>query len=48
LRRRIGVVFQEFRLLDHLTAMDNAALPLGWPGLNRRSTAMMSPSSWPG
>jgi cell division transport system ATP-binding protein len=27
-RRRIGVVFQEFRLLDHLTAFDNAALPL--------------------
>ena len=28
LRRRIGVVFQEFRLLDHLSAFDNAALPL--------------------
>ncbi|MEM6627167.1 MAG: ATP-binding cassette domain-containing protein, partial [Pseudomonadota bacterium] len=28
LRRRIGVVFQEFRLLDHLSAYDNAALPL--------------------
>jgi cell division transport system ATP-binding protein len=27
-RRRIGVVFQEFRLLDHLSAFDNAALPL--------------------
>ena len=25
-RRRIGVVFQEFRLLDHLSAFDNAAL----------------------
>ncbi|MFB2351845.1 cell division ATP-binding protein FtsE, partial [Priestia megaterium] len=28
LRRRIGVVFQEFRLLDHLSAFDNAAVPL--------------------
>lgn len=28
IRRRIGVVFQEFRLLDHLSAFDNAALPL--------------------
>ena len=28
LRRRIGVVFQEFRLLEHLPAFDNAALPL--------------------
>jgi cell division transport system ATP-binding protein len=28
IRRRIGVVFQEYRLLDHLSAFDNAALPL--------------------
>ncbi|MCK5284819.1 MAG: cell division ATP-binding protein FtsE [Alphaproteobacteria bacterium] len=28
LRQRIGVVFQEFRLLSHLSAFDNVALPL--------------------
>ena len=32
LRRRIGVVFQDMKLIDHLTAFENAALPLRLDG----------------
>lgn len=31
-RRRMGMVFQDFRLLDHLSAFDNVALPLRLTG----------------
>ncbi len=32
LRRRLGIVFQDFRLVPHLTALENAALPLRLAG----------------
>ena len=35
LRRRIGVIFQDFRLLNHLSALDNVALPLRIAGASR-------------
>lgn len=33
LRRRLGVVFQDFRLVPHLSAFDNVALPLRVAGV---------------
>lgn len=35
-RRRIGVVFQDFRLVPHLSAFDNIALPLRVAGIQER------------
>jgi len=34
IRRRVGVVFQDFRLLDHLSSFDNVALPLRVAGVS--------------
>lgn len=34
MRRKIGVVFQNYRLLDHLSAYDNVALPLRAAGVS--------------
>jgi len=33
LRRKIGVVFQEFKLINHMSAFDNVALPLRIAGV---------------
>ncbi len=38
-RRRIGVVFQDFRLVSHLSAFDNVALPLRVAGVSEKDIA---------
>lgn len=50
LRRRIGVVFQDLRLIDELSVGDNVALPLRIAGADERSVAENVPAllSWVG
>ena len=38
-RRRLGVVFQDFRLVPHLSAFDNVALPLRIAGADEKELA---------
>lgn len=50
LRRRMGVVFQDFRLVDHLSAYDNVALPLRVAGVqeNDLDAAVVDMLEWVG
>jgi cell division transport system ATP-binding protein len=50
IRRRIGVVFQEFRLLEHMTVVQNIALPLRVAGrrLDDYQTDVMELVRWVG
>jgi cell division transport system ATP-binding protein len=50
LRRRIGVIFQDFRLIDHLSAFDNVALPLRITGVRESEIRKHVPEllSWVG
>lgn len=36
LRRQVGVIFQDFRLVEHLSAMENVALPLRVAGASQQ------------
>jgi len=49
-RRRIGVVFQDFRLVRHLSAFDNVALPLRVAGVEEKDleTPVREMMNWVG
>ncbi|MCH2487923.1 MAG: cell division ATP-binding protein FtsE [Erythrobacter sp.] len=49
-RRRLGVVFQDFRLIEHLSAYDNIALPLRVSGVREDDLAqpVMDMLEWVG
>lgn len=49
-RRRVGVVFQDFRLIKHLSAYDNIALPLRVAGVKEKDlhTPVTEMLSWVG
>jgi cell division transport system ATP-binding protein len=40
LRQSIGIVFQDFQLLDHISALDNVALPLRVRGLSLKQSRL--------
>jgi cell division transport system ATP-binding protein len=50
LRRRVGIVFQDFRLVEHLSVRDNVALPLRIAGAPEREIRENVPEllSWMG
>ncbi|HUI35467.1 MAG TPA: cell division ATP-binding protein FtsE [Stellaceae bacterium] len=50
LRRRLGIVFQDYRLVDHLSVRDNVALPLRIAGAPEREIRENVPEllSWIG
>jgi cell division transport system ATP-binding protein len=50
LRRRVGIVFQDFRLVEHLSVRDNVALPLRIAGASEREIRENVPEllSWMG